>query len=114
VDAALDDANIGRFLGMLDTFRQGTQFIVVTHNKGSMAACEGLYGINMEVKGVSRYVAVEFGEVERFVPDATGDAAQASRSRVEVQSRAVSTARPPADPDSESSPKPPGDEDASS
>ncbi len=87
VDAALDDANIGRFLGMLDTFRHDTQFIVVTHNKGTMAACEGLYGITMEVKGVSRYVAVEFGDVDEFVPDATGNADQAELSRGEVQAR---------------------------
>jgi chromosome segregation protein len=87
VDAALDDANVGRFLGMLDTFRRDTQFVIVTHNKGSMAACDGLYGITMEVKGVSRYVAVEFGEVELIAPHATGNADLASRSRVEVRSR---------------------------
>jgi chromosome segregation protein len=87
VDAALDDANVGRFLGMLDTFRRDTQFVIVTHNKGSMAACDGLYGITMEVKGVSRYVAVEFGEVELIAPHATGNTDLASRSRVEVRSR---------------------------
>ena len=86
VDAALDDANIGRFLGMLDTFRKETQFIIVTHNKGSMAACQGLYGITMETKGVSRHVAVEFGEVERFDPEATGDERAASESRARVAS----------------------------
>jgi chromosome segregation protein len=89
VDAALDDANIGRFLGMLDSFRHDTQFVVVTHNKGSMAACEGLYGITMEVKGVSRYVAVEFGEVERFDPHATGNASLATQTRDEVLARAM-------------------------
>ncbi|HTF89534.1 MAG TPA: chromosome segregation protein SMC [Planctomycetota bacterium] len=94
VDAALDDANIGRFLGMLDSFRQSTQFVVVTHNKGSMAACEGLYGITMEVKGVSRYVAVEFGEVERFDPHATGNASLASQTRDEVHSRAAKADSP--------------------
>jgi chromosome segregation protein len=81
VDAALDDANVGRFLSMLDHFRQHTQFIVVTHNKGSMAACDALYGITMETKGVSRHVAVEFREVDRFDPEATGDAEAASRAR---------------------------------
>ncbi len=104
VDAALDDANIGRFLGMLDSFRAGTQFVVVTHNKGSMAACEGLYGITMEVKGVSRYVAVEFGDVERFVPDATGDAAKASRSRDEAQARAARAKAEDPEPGAHSSP----------
>ncbi|MEO6710539.1 MAG: AAA family ATPase, partial [Planctomycetota bacterium] len=94
VDAALDDANIGRFLGMLDSFRQSTQFVIVTHNKGSMAACQGLYGITMEVKGVSRYVAVEFGEVERFDPQATGNASLASQTRDEVHSRAAQADTP--------------------
>jgi len=93
VDAALDDANVGRFLGMLDGFRRDTQFVIVTHNKGSMAACDGLYGITMEVKGVSRYVSVEFGDVERIDPHLTGNADQASRARGEVQSRGRGEAR---------------------
>jgi len=66
VDAALDDANIDRFLSMLDGFRTSTQFIVVTHNKGTMAACQGLYGVTMETKGVSRQVSVQLDEVDGF------------------------------------------------
>src|SRR5262249_48803890 len=66
VDAALDDANVERFLAMLDGFRPSTQFVVVTHNKGTMAACQGLYGVTMETKGVSRHVAVQLDEVDRF------------------------------------------------
>ncbi|MFN0006317.1 MAG: hypothetical protein ACKVXR_00290, partial [Planctomycetota bacterium] len=66
VDAALDDANIERFLAMLDGYRASTQFIVVTHNKGTMAACQGLYGVTMETKGVSRQVQVELDEVDRW------------------------------------------------
>jgi len=74
VDAALDDANIDRFLGMLDRFRQSTQFIVVTHNKGTMAASQALYGVTMQVKGVSRFVAVELDEIDEFAPESTGKA----------------------------------------
>jgi chromosome segregation protein len=70
VDAALDDANIERFLGMLDDFRKSTQFIVVTHNKGTMASCQALYGVTMEIKGVSRFVAVELSEVDAIAPPA--------------------------------------------
>ncbi len=81
VDAALDDANVGRFLGLVDSFLSGTQFLVVTHNKGTMAACDALYGITMEIKGVSSHVAVEFHEVDRYVPQAVGDAAQAAARR---------------------------------
>ncbi|HVS19195.1 MAG TPA: hypothetical protein VMT18_11390, partial [Planctomycetota bacterium] len=84
VDAALDDANVGRFLAMLDTFLQGSQFLVVTHNKGTMAACDALYGITMETKGVSNYVTVEFGDVDAIVPEATGDATAAASARAEV------------------------------
>ncbi len=84
VDAALDDANVGRFLAMVDGFRTFTQFIVVTHNKGTMGACDRLYGITMETKGVSTWVSVQFTEVDRFVPEAIGNAAEASRARALV------------------------------
>jgi len=77
VDAALDDANIDRFLGMLDGFRASTQFIVVTHNKGTMSACQALYGVTMQIKGVSRFVAVELGEVDELAPGTTGKAREA-------------------------------------
>ena len=72
VDAALDDANVDRFLGMLDGFRKTTQFIVVTHNKGTMAASQALYGVTMQVKGVSRFVSVELDEIDDFAPEVTG------------------------------------------
>jgi len=72
VDAALDDANIQRFLLMLDQFRRSTQFVVVTHNKGTMARCESLYGVTMQTKGVSRQVSVQLDEVDGFVPEASG------------------------------------------
>jgi chromosome segregation protein len=82
VDAALDDANVDRFLSMLDGFRQSTQFIVVTHNKGTMSACESLYGVTMETKGVSRQVSVELSQVDRWAkpvdPETVGDDAPAS------------------------------------
>ncbi|QDV06906.1 Chromosome partition protein Smc [Planctomycetes bacterium Poly30] len=74
VDAALDDANVDRFLGMLDGFRETTQFIVVTHNKGTMAASQALYGVTMQVKGVSRFVSVELDEIDEFVPETIGTA----------------------------------------
>ena len=66
VDAALDDANVDRFLGMLEGYRKTSQFILVTHNKASMSAAQALYGVTMEVKGVSRFVAVELDDVDAF------------------------------------------------
>lgn len=90
VDAALDDANIQRFLVMLDNFRKSTQFIVVTHNKGTMARCEGLYGVTMQTKGVSRHVSVQLEEVDEFIPEATGGgAASQAATPKEPQARSA-------------------------
>ncbi len=87
VDAALDDANIQRFLAMLEGFRSSTQFVVVTHNKGTMADCERLYGITMETKGVSRHVRVELEQVDEFVPEAQGRAEDPERKRAREMAR---------------------------
>ena len=86
VDAALDDANIQRFLVMLDQFRRTTQFVVVTHNKGTMARCESLYGVTMQTKGVSRQVSVQLEEVDGFVPEASGGGATESGADVDSES----------------------------
>ena len=82
VDAALDDANIDRFLGMLDGFLASTQFVVVTHNKGSMAACDALYGVTMQVKGVSRYVAVQLEEALTYGESSADVRSRAARAIV--------------------------------
>ncbi|MFM8579447.1 MAG: AAA family ATPase, partial [Planctomycetaceae bacterium] len=58
VDAALDEANIDRFVNTLRDFLGTTQFIVVTHSKKTMAAATNLYGVTMEESGVSTRVAV--------------------------------------------------------
>ena len=84
VDAALDDANVARFLGMLSTFLGGSQFVVVTHNKGTMSACDLLHGVTMETKGVSKTVHVQLAEVDAFVPEATGSAEEVERVREEA------------------------------
>jgi chromosome segregation protein len=60
VDAALDDANIGRFTGVLREFLDRSQFIIVTHSKRTMASADVLYGITMQESGVSKKVAVRF------------------------------------------------------
>jgi DNA repair ATPase RecN len=70
VDAALDDANIGRFLTLLTATLDETQFVVVTHNKGTMAACNLLYGVTMAVRGVSHVVSVELAQVDDVIPAA--------------------------------------------
>src|SRR6185436_12843797 len=58
VDAPLDDANIGRFVNLLQEFKDRTQFIVITHNKLTMEAADRLYGVTMEEEGVSKLVSV--------------------------------------------------------
>jgi chromosome segregation protein len=60
VDAALDEANIDRFVGVLRDFMSATQFIVVTHSKKTMAAAGTLYGVTQEESGVSKRVSVSF------------------------------------------------------
>ncbi|WP_317618673.1 chromosome segregation protein SMC [Chlorobaculum sp. MV4-Y] len=59
VDAPLDDANVGRFVKLLKKFENNTQFIIVTHNKKSMASCQALYGVTMEEEGVSKLIPVK-------------------------------------------------------
>jgi chromosome segregation protein len=63
VDAPLDEANIGRFLGMLNRFKDDTQFIVVTHNPRTMEAADWIYGVTMEEPGVSSVVGVQLDDV---------------------------------------------------
>ncbi len=58
VDAPLDDANIGRFINLIKQFSERTQFLIVTHNKKTMAAANSLYGITMQESGVSKVVSV--------------------------------------------------------
>jgi chromosome segregation protein len=60
VDAALDEANVDRFIGVLRDFLSSTQFIVVTHSKKTMASATTLYGVTMEESGVSKRVSVRF------------------------------------------------------
>ncbi|NDC63130.1 MAG: hypothetical protein EBZ59_03900 [Planctomycetia bacterium] len=60
VDAALDEANVDRFVGVLRDFLSSTQFIVVTHSKKTMATADTLYGVTMEESGVSKRVSVRF------------------------------------------------------
>ena len=62
IEAALDDSNITRFAKYLGKLTRHTQFIVITHRKGTMAAADRLYGITMQEKGVSALVSVNLIE----------------------------------------------------
>ena len=58
IEAALDEANINNFADYLSEYAQSTQFIIITHRKGTMACCDVLYGVAMEEKGISSMVSV--------------------------------------------------------
>lgn len=60
VDAPLDDANVGKFTNMIRKFSDNSQFIIVTHNKQTMASVDVIYGVTMQEPGVSKLVPVDF------------------------------------------------------
>ncbi|HFI0638937.1 TPA: chromosome segregation protein SMC [Streptococcus suis] len=66
VEAALDEANVKRFGDYLNRFDKDSQFIVVTHRKGTMAAADAMYGVTMQESGVSKIVSVKLKDVEDF------------------------------------------------
>jgi chromosome segregation protein len=67
VEAALDEANVTRFAEYLREFSEQTQFIVVTHRKGTMEEADVLYGVTMEEGGVSKLVSVRLEEDEAII-----------------------------------------------
>ena len=87
VDAALDEANIERFVNVLKEFLQWTQFVVVTHSKKTMAFANTLYGITMQESGISKRVSVRFDDVSE-----TGEISQAALQRAEREQPAAASA----------------------
>lgn len=67
VEAALDEANVKRFGDYLNRFDKDSQFIVVTHRKGTMAASDSIYGVTMQESGVSKIVSVKLKDLEETV-----------------------------------------------
>ncbi|MGL5041531.1 MAG: chromosome segregation SMC family protein [Culicoidibacterales bacterium] len=67
VEAALDDANVDRFAHYLKVFSKDTQFIVVTHRKGTMECADVLYGVTMEEPGISKILSVRLQEANKLI-----------------------------------------------
>lgn len=67
VEAALDEANVNRFANYLKQYSRHTQFIVITHRKGTMEGADVLYGVTMQESGVSRFVSVKLEETKELL-----------------------------------------------
>ncbi len=73
IEAALDEANVDNFADYLKQYSAKTQFIVVTHRKGTMERCDALYGVAMEEKGVSRMVSVQLSDMEKQLEEESNE-----------------------------------------
>ncbi|MDD2762568.1 MAG: chromosome segregation protein SMC [Opitutaceae bacterium] len=79
LDAPLDESNIGRFTKLLRHFTKDSQFLIITHNKRTIAAANGIYGVTMEERGVSKTVSMRFNH-ERGEAEAVADAVRLTRT----------------------------------
>lgn len=67
IDAALDDRNVERFASYLHGFSEKTQFIVITHRRGTMEAADMLYGVTMQEQGISKILALDLKQMEQYI-----------------------------------------------
>jgi chromosome segregation protein len=72
VDAALDEANIGRFTAALRELASGTQFVVITHNRGTIEAADALYGVTVGDDSVSRVISLRLDEARAIAGRSRG------------------------------------------
>ncbi len=75
VDAPFDEANIGRFVAVLNEFLEQSKFVIVTHSKKTMTAATTLYGVTMQESGVSKQVSIRFEDVSEDGEISEGEAA---------------------------------------
>ena len=67
IDAALDDRNVERFANYLRNLSQKTQFIVITHRRGTMEASDVLYGVTMQEQGISKLLRLDLNQMEEYL-----------------------------------------------
>ena len=65
IEAALDDSNVSRFASYLNKLTKNTQFIVITHRRGTMEEADMLYGVTMQEQGVSKLLMLNLAEAEK-------------------------------------------------
>lgn len=65
IEAALDDVNVARFASYLHTLTEKTQFIAITHRRGTMEEADVLYGVTMQEEGVSKLLQLQVSEIEK-------------------------------------------------
>jgi chromosome segregation protein len=65
VDAMLDEANVGRFRAKLEELSRQTQFIIITHNRGTVESADAVYGVSMGSNAVSQVVSLKMDELEK-------------------------------------------------
>ena len=81
VDAAMDEGNINRFIRVLDRFVEQSQFIIITHNKRTIAKADVLYGVTMEERGVSKLVGMKLTAPHQVPTEAFANAEQKPRQQ---------------------------------
>ena len=89
VDAALDEANIGRFTAVLREFLDQSQFIIITHSKRTMASADVLYGVTMQESGISKRMSVKFEDWPDDPAPSSQDPRPRSRTARTKASRAI-------------------------
>jgi chromosome segregation protein len=103
LDAPLDESNISRFLKMLDSFIDNSQFIIVTHNKRTMSRADVIYGVSMQEFGISKPVGVRMTAEEkrpskmeelRLEVEAAADEAHQYKPQVAVEPERVTESGP--------------------
>jgi chromosome segregation protein len=67
IEAALDDSNVYKFAEYIRRFTDTTQFIVITHRKGTMEYSDALYGVTMQEYGISSVVSLKLGDMDKAI-----------------------------------------------